>query len=123
MTSFPEEWTRCKHWIEAALEYADGAYTIEDVEREIVAGNMHFFPQPASASVTEMAEFPGRRFLNVVLAGGELKEIVAMVPRWKAWAAFLGCDALKVAGRPGWARALGAGWKTSCVVLTTPVKD
>lgn len=118
-----EEWERCRHWIADALEYAEGIYTLDEVRDAIRAGEMHFWPGEHCAAVTEIGAFPRRRFLNVILAGGDLKELIGMIPAWKAWGRFLGCSDLKVVGRRGWERVLGTrGWKRAFVVLTTPIE-
>jgi len=118
-----EEWTRCRPWIEAALEYADGAMLIEDVEENIRNGKYQFWPGFAAAAITEIAIYPRKRHLLIVLAGGDMEEIIAMFPSMKSFGCFHGCEKLVEAGRTGWERVLGRrGWRRECVVLSTPIE-
>lgn len=118
------EWARCRHWIEAAMEYMDGLLTMEDVERCIATGHMQFWAGEKAAAVTEIATFPRSKHLLIVLAGGDMKEIISMFPSMKHFGARNGCTKLVEAGRPGWERVLKAeGWKRECVVLSTAIEE
>lgn len=117
------EFKRCRPWLEAALEHCDGQITIDDVIQRIAEGRMHFWPGKRCACVTELAVFPHKRYLNVTLAGGDMDEILSMVPSFQAYARALGCEKVTEAGRPGWEKVLRArGWKKELVVLSIPVE-
>lgn len=117
------DWERCAHHIDAALAYSENIYTLEEIDAAVRKGEMHFWPGKNSAAITEVSAYPRKRFLNVILAGGDLDELLAMIPAWKAWGKLLDCQELKVAGRMGWDRVLGRrGWKRRFVVLTTPIE-
>jgi hypothetical protein len=123
VTKAQEEWARCRHWIEAAIEHSSGIISIEDVEAGIAAGNMQFWPGQRSAAVTEIAVYPRTKHLLVVLAGGDMEEIISMIPSFKFFGKAHGCEKLVEAGRAGWERVLkGRGWKRECVVLSTPIE-
>jgi hypothetical protein len=115
------EFARCRPWLEAALEYADGTHTIEDVAEGVERGAFHFWPGKACAAVTQVLEYPRARFLLIFLAGGNMQELVDMIPSWKSWGAYLGCSKLTLAGRPGWQRVLG-DWQREVVVLSTAIE-
>lgn len=115
------DWKRCRHWIEDALKYSGGAYAIEDVEQAIEAGRMQFWPGHNCAAITECVSFPRKKMLNITLAGGDMQELIGMIPSFSSFASFLGCSELAVAGRPGWEKVL-RGWKKGFVVLSTPVE-
>lgn len=117
------EWQRCRSWIEAALEHSAGTHTIEDIEGRIAEGTMHFWPGKQCAAVTEVAAYPRKKLLSITYAGGDLNELLSLIPVWKSWGAHLGCSELIEAGRPGWERVLGRlGWKKEFVVLSTPIE-
>ena len=65
-------------------------------------------------------QFPRLRVLHIFLAGGELDELLGMVPAFKSWGAFHGCSKLTLAGRQGWERVLS--WRRECVVLSTEIE-
>jgi len=96
------EWSRCKPWIEAALEYCYGTHSIEDIEAGIEAGEFHFWPGKNCAFVTEIAQHPRMKILNLFLAGGDLAEITEMEASIIAWAKTLGCTRVIQIGRAGW---------------------
>jgi len=101
-----EDWPRCKAWIEAALEHADGAYTIEDVEASIAAGDMALLSGPVCALVFEIMEFPRLRALNIILAGGDLDQIKTLDPVLIDIARGHDCTRIYLSGRRGWLKAL-----------------
>lgn len=106
---FASEWTRCRPWIEAALEYDGGLHEIGDIEAAITAGEAQFWPGENSAVVTQFWEFPRAKALNFWLAGGDLDELVRdMRTQIEPWARAHGCTRTVIAGRPGWSRALRA---------------
>lgn len=122
MTDAKTEWARCRHWIEAALEYTDGTHAIEDIEAGIAAGTMQFWPGERCAAITECQEFPRKKVLCISFGGGDKNELVAMEPSWKSWAKHLGCSELVIVGRRGWERVFEPlGWKKGPSVITTQV--
>jgi hypothetical protein len=118
-----QEWTRCRHWIVDALEYAP-THTIEDVEIGLLTGLFTFWPASKSAALTEIHNYPRARHLHVFLAGGDLDELRGMVPMWQAHALALGCSKVTLCGRRGWERALKQqGWKANLVCLSIPALE
>ena len=99
-------WRRCLPWIEAALDYAGGTHTIEDVEAQIARGEAWFWPGEKSALVTEILEYPQFKAASFWLAGGDLGELLDMTPSVETWAVTMGCSKIFECGRPGWAKAL-----------------
>jgi hypothetical protein len=104
--SVAEAWQRCRPWIEDALTYAPGLYTIEDVEAQIGRGEAWFWPAERAALVTEIAAYPRKKLAVLWLAGGELDNLLGMHPSVEAWARSEGCDAIIEQGRAGWGRAM-----------------
>lgn len=103
----PEAWQRCRGWIEAALQHASGAHTIEDIEAAIEAGTAQFWPSERAAIVTQIWHEPKLKTLNFWLGGGDLKELLKMRPFIEAWAVTQGCRMAVGGGvRPEWGRFL-----------------
>ena len=99
------EWLRCRHWIEAALPYARGTHTIEDIEDGIERGQFVFWSGRKCAVITEILNYPRKRVLHYFLLGGDLKELIGfMEPRISAWAKTQGCVGVSGAGRAGFER-------------------
>lgn len=102
-----EEWKRCSGWISAALEYAGGTHTLDDVREAIERGEAHFWPGERSAIVSEFQIYPRLTRFHFWLAGGDMIELLETLrPACEAWAQSLGVNKFSVAGREGWIRAM-----------------
>jgi hypothetical protein len=124
MTVMEYEWKRCRPWIEAAMEYSLGSYTIDDVWAEIQAGSWIFWPGENCAMVFQFQTFPRKKWFHGVFCGGDLEEIKAMQPRLLSFAKHCGCDGITIAGRQGWGRALrDLGWQTASHGFVRLVED
>lgn len=100
-------WERCRPYIEAALVYAEGTHTIDDVWEMVERGEAHFWPGEQCAVVTEFLIYPRLKGLHFWLCGGDLNELVeTWRPRIEAWGSALGCTRFTTAGRNGWQRVM-----------------
>lgn len=109
-----------RSYIEAALQYAGGTHTFEDVTAGVAEGRMQFWPGVRSAIITELLESPRARTLHFFLAGGDLAELEAMEPLVIAWGKTQGCTAASMVGRKGWERTFltqRAGWESRLAVF------
>lgn len=100
-----QQFDRCQHWIQAALDRDVGTHTINDVWAAIDRGDAQLWPLPNGVMVTDIEIYPQKKALRGWLAGGDLQEIVASEPNIANWAKKQGCDLILIAGRPGWARS------------------
>lgn len=101
-------WARCKGWIAEGL--GDGLLKIEDIEAALAKGEAILWPGSNCAIVSEFVTYPsGDRASQVMSAGGDLAEILAMVPGMEAFARLNGCKVSVVEGRRGWEKVLKAG--------------
>lgn len=97
--------------LQASLDYALPTHTIEDVQRLIEEGKMHFWPIDDSVLITELVTFPQMKILNVFIGGGEANELERALPSLRRWAKQLGCSHVAFLGREGWrARLRRLGW-------------
>jgi len=99
-------WAAARAWLLPALRPEDG--TEGELVAEIVAGRAQLWTGARSAMVTRLLAAPARRCIHAWLAGGDLDEILALVPGMEAWARTQGCTHATVNGRPGWRRALAS---------------
>lgn len=107
-----DELTRCRSWIEAALEYTRGSHVWDDIVAGVYAGQFHLFAKPRGCVVLEIRQYPRKREMNVFLAGGELGEIIGNIDELDAIARGAGAEALTMGGRPGWGPVLSEnGWQ------------
>jgi hypothetical protein len=122
LTLTDANWARCRGWIEAALEYADGAYEIEDIEACLRAGEYILLSTPNSALIAEINQFPRLRALNIPFAGGDLDEIKSLDPALVEIARAHECTRIYLSGRRGWARTLAPlGYGDLCATVSKEV--
>lgn len=98
--SLEDELARCGPWLQAALE-RDGLNGLTEVAAEVASGRSLLWPGRAAAAVTEQT-----RDLHIWLAGGDLRELLAMEQDCARWAKANGFDRLTIEGRKGWERVL-----------------
>lgn len=102
-----------KQKLRKALAVAGDTYTFEDILHEIEDGRMQSFAEGDSWVVTQVVDFPQKRFLEIVFAIGNLDELKVIYPRLEAFARDNICDGMRAFGRPGWMRQFEidkAGW-------------
>ncbi|KWV45669.1 hypothetical protein AS026_15805 [Rhizobium altiplani] len=116
---YETEYPRVRGWlIEAQLKAGK-----EDAERDILAGLLsggyRLWVGDNCAAITENMEWDGRPVCVVVLAGGDLREIVSDgIPVITQAAKAQHCDGILLFGRPGWQRVLEPhGFEFSSIVM------
>lgn len=112
--------------IEAALAYAEGTHTFDDIVCMVVTGRLMWWPLPNGFMATEVVEYPRAKHMNAFLAGGDLDEIRAMQDQLVAVAKLAGCTAITISGRRGWVKALTSlGWQEShtSIVFNIPTEQ
>jgi hypothetical protein len=118
------EFDRCWPWLEAALRHGGDRHTKESIWAGIVRGQYQFWPYGRSAGITHVDVYPTCSVLQLWLVGGELDDVLAHEPELAAWAKAVGCAAMQLVGRPGWAKALRAlGYGRGDVILTRGLDD
>jgi hypothetical protein len=94
-----------------ALNVGGNTHTPDDIALAVGEGRMQSWVNGDSLVVTEVMQFPRKNALNVVLAVGNLEEVLATIPDFEAFAREHGCSLMRMEGRKGWARVLPAyGW-------------
>lgn len=108
---------RLRPQIEAALEYANGTHTYDDVCVMVMQGRLRFWPMKQSFIMTEIITYPRKKLLHGFLAGGSLDEIITMQNELVKAAKEADCYAIALSGRRGWVKALKPlGWKEDITV-------
>ena len=120
VTRVQDEWSRCKAWIEAAANEAPWPDTIEQIEQKIERGVLQFWPGEKAAAVTEIAEINGSKIMFLVLAGGDMTELVTCIePALCRVAVEMGCSHIANMGREGWKRVCKPlGYSFAYVLMT-----
>ena len=102
-----------KQKLRKALAIAGDTYTLDDILAEINEGRMQSFVEGESWAVTQIVDFPRKRYVEIVFAVGDLSELKAIYPRIEQFAREIQADGLRAFGRPGWMRQFNIdnyGW-------------
>lgn len=100
----PTTWAACRDWLLAALQPQDGDEAA--LSADIRSGRAQLWAGEGGAVVTQCVSAQDGRSLHIWLAGGDLAAVLALRPGIEAWARGLGCEAITIEGRAGWARVL-----------------
>lgn len=112
------ELERCLPWIVKALDRSGNIDTLDKVLRNIATGHAQLWPAPRGCFVTELVQHQKRLGIRAWLAGGELDQLMDMIPDIAAWARAQGCTFAEFDGRLGWEKPLKArGWKKRSVTM------
>lgn len=109
--------TWCEEYEEeltAALSYAHGTHTFDDVVQGIITNRYVMIVLKESVIILEVLTYPRTQHMHIFLAGGNLDELVGYVPTLKELAKENGCSYLTLAGRKGWKaklRQADKAWK------------
>jgi hypothetical protein len=104
-------WGKAGQLLQRGIDNGAGELLLEDVYSRLQSQHMHLLlaldgQEILAAFVTEVVNYPRKRALRIVLAGGKSPE------RWKhqlreilhIGAKAIGATSVEVFGRPGWAR-------------------
>ena len=72
-------WQLHRPAIEKALEAMGGMFQQDDVLKLILNGKMHFWVEKNAFAITEVEQYPRKRFLNIFHAGGDLEAVIAAI--------------------------------------------
>ena len=112
--------------IAAALVYAGGTHSVDDVLEACYRGEWQMWEGQRSLVVTQLSVHPQCKEAFAFLAAGDLDEIAAMYPVLEAWARESGCTKLAFRGRRGWARTFltkSEGWHEAAVIFEKEIPD
>lgn len=113
------EFARLEHRLEKAIEVAGGGYTLEDLFIGLSEGNFQLWTRNNTIGITQIVDEPQVRSLNVFLAGGDMADLQALLPKVEAFAGQEGCTRITLGGRKGWSKSFlrAAGFEPRWVVL------
>lgn len=100
-----EAW-RCRHWLSAAMDRAEGEADWNELMRELDAGRAQLWAGDRSCMVTQLHNAGSGVFIFVWLGGGDLAELLAMRPVVESWGRQQGATSARINGRLGWSKVL-----------------
>ena len=108
--------------IEAALSYAEGTHTYDDIVQMVLQGRLFFKALDKSYLLIEIINYPRSNHLNVFLAGGDLEEILNTQKDLEDMARSHECSHITLSGRKGWLKPLSKqGWRYSHATIVCEV--
>ena len=105
-------WPLVEEYLNTALEYSLGEYSITDIKNACISKNMQLWVKPGketkSAFVTKIAKYPQKNLLIVILLGGDefqewRDEADALL---NAFGKENNCEYVELFGRKGWGKVL-----------------
>lgn len=110
-----EVWPEAAPHLAESIAMTNGRFEPEDVKRLCEGGHMQLWligddDKTAAAAVTEIVDYPRKRYARVVFVGGAgakdwHADLEAALQTWsKGWK----CDGLEAFGRKGWGRLIHA---------------
>ena len=100
MSNWEKELKRCKKYLLPVFKKFD-TYNWEDVVENVRQGRWYLLTLPNSALLIEFLEYPRKRVLYVLAAGGKLDEILKTENDVISIAKAKGCSSIEIRGRLG----------------------
>lgn len=95
-----------------ALKIGGNTHTPADIADAVKEGKMQAWQNGQSVILTEVIGYPQTNVLNVVIAVGELDDVLAMLPQLYDFGRQHDCTSIRMQGRKGWAKVLPKyGWE------------
>jgi len=119
MPKWESELKRCKKYLLPVFKKFD-TYNWSDVVENVKQGRWYLLTLPNSALLIEFLEYPRKRVLYVLAAGGNLEEIIKSESDVISIAKAKDCNSIEVRGRLGFEKITKdiKGWKKQYTVIS-----
>ncbi len=119
MSNWEKELKRCKKYLLPVFKKF-GTYNWEDVVENVRQGRWYLLTLPNSALLIEFLEYPRKRVLYVLAAGGKLDEILKTENDVISIAKAKGCSSIEIRGRLGFEKVAKKydGWNKQYTVIS-----
>ena len=98
---------KLRELLQRAIDRSLGVVSVDDVLERVQAGRLVLWFAENSVAVSELNRLPQKTVVNVVLAAGELEEVLGVMRDIEAYAQSVDADLVTIVGRRGWGRVLG----------------
>ena len=114
-----QELERCKKYLLPVFDKFD-TYNWEDVVENVRQARWYLLALPNSALLIEFLEYPRKRILYVLAAGGKLEEIIKAESDVISIGKSKECDSIEIRGRLGFEKVTSKikGWKKQYTVIS-----
>ena len=119
MSNWEKELKRCKKYLLPVFKKF-GTYNWEDVVENVRQGRWYLLTLPNSALLIEFLEYPRKRVLYVLAAGGKFDEILKTENDVISIAKAKGCSSIEIRGRLGFEKVAKKydGWNKQYTVIS-----
>ena len=119
MPKWQTELKRCKKYLAPVFKKFD-TYNWSDVVENVRQGRWYLLSLPNSALLIEFLEYPRKRVLYVLAAGGKLEEIIKAESDVISIGKARDCSSIEVRGRLGFEKITKKikGWKKQYTVIS-----
>ena len=119
LPKWQQELERCKKYLLPVFKKFD-TYNWEDVVENVKQGRWFLLALPNSALLIEFLQYPRKRVLYVLAAGGKLEEILKTESDVISIAKAGDCSSIEVRGRLGFEKVAKKykGWKKQYTVIS-----
>jgi hypothetical protein len=101
-----QQWTRCRHWLLAALHHVHGGIAEEDIIAALATGQLQLWSSGDAAIITEIVEYPRLKAVRLCLVGGQINGVRKLEHDICDWARKLGCKRVEGGGMQSWVKAV-----------------
>ena len=119
LPKWQQELERCKKYLLPVIDKFD-TYNWEDVVENVRQARWYLLALPNSALLIEFLEYPRKRILYVLAAGGKLEEIIKAESDVISIGKSKECDSIEIRGRLGFEKVTSKikGWKKQYTVIS-----
>jgi hypothetical protein len=97
--------------MEKALKLGGNLYTLDDIQAELMAGNIQGHVEGDTWAITQIQLFPRRKVVNIMFVIGSISNAAKLEEKISKWAKELGANMITATGRDGWWAHRTPGWK------------
>jgi len=119
LPKWQQELERCKKYLLPVFDKFD-TYNWEDVVENVRQARWYLLALPNSALLIEFLQYPRKRILYVLAAGGKLEEIIKTENDVISIAKEMKCSSIEIRGRLGFEKVTSKikGWKKQYTVIS-----
>jgi len=122
LPKWQQELERCKKYLLPVFDKFD-TYNWEDVVENVRQARWYLLALPNSALLIEFLQYPRKRILYVLAAGGKLEEIIKAESDVISIGKSKECDSIEIRGRLGFEKVTSKikGWKKQYTVISKKI--
>ena len=122
LPKWQQELERCKKYLLPVFDKFD-TYNWEAVVENVRQARWYLLALPNSALLIEFLEYPRKRILYVLAAGGKLEEIIKAENDVISIGKSKECDSIEIRGRLGFEKVTSKikGWKKQYTVISKKI--